>query len=163
MFRLSCFSLGEAPGAGGQEAGDANLTPSGVWPRRPGDHAGHPLARRNGEKRGNRRNVTQSSMAWELRGRAGPYFTRSVRRRGKVRRIYYGKGLFGELAAAEDEKRRARRQRRLEEAARWAAMGARLRDLGLLSDLVLHACLVLGGYRCHHRGTWRRRRHATPG
>jgi len=100
-------------------------------------------------------------MAWEFRGTAGPYFTRSVRRGGKVRRVYYGTGLFGELAAAEDEKHRARRQRRLEEAARWAAMAARLRDLALLTDPVLHAGLVLGGYHCHHRGTWRRRRHAT--
>jgi len=62
-------------------------------------------------------------MAWETRRGQGPYFCLSVRRLGRVRREYYGKGQVAELAATffatQQVERRIARLQRQEEKAHW--------------------------------------------
>src|SRR5262245_49667815 len=66
-------------------------------------------------------------------------------------------------AAAEDAARRLARQTEFEarrrEQERQKAMEAPLRELCLLTDLLLFAALILAGFHRCHRGPWRRRRH----
>jgi hypothetical protein len=104
-------------------------------------------------------------MAWERRRRGGLYYTRTLRREGKILRQYVGTGAAAEAAAAEDAARRAAREAlavaRRQEKERWQLLEAPLRKLCLLTDLVSHAALVLAGYRLHSRSEWRRQRHAT--
>jgi len=67
-------------------------------------------------------------MAWETRHSRGRYFCLSVRRLGRVKREYYGKGQVAELAAtliaAQKVERRLARLQRQEEEARWGRMTA---------------------------------------
>ncbi|MBL8798893.1 MAG: hypothetical protein JNM56_33725, partial [Planctomycetia bacterium] len=50
-------------------------------------------------------------MAWETRHGRGAYYTRTQRLPGGgFRRVYLGTGPAAELAAAQDEERRAQRQ-----------------------------------------------------
>ncbi len=99
-------------------------------------------------------------MAWERRG-AKRYYTRSVRREGRVVRQYFGTGPVAELAAATDEERRLRREiaardRRAEKARHDAAFSP-LQELCKLADLLAAASLLVAGYHRHDRGEWRRR------
>ena len=99
-------------------------------------------------------------MAWEKRGTNGPYYYRAVRVNGRVRKIYYGKALTGELAAKLDAA--ARRDRELRAA---AARGSKERYRAALEPLhALEQCagalmrleLVSAGYH-YNWGKWRRR------
>lgn len=101
-------------------------------------------------------------MAWESRNGVGHYYTRSKRVNGWVVREYVGTGLIGELAAAEDVKRRAEKVKRRQA---WQACKD---DLERVSALVDHcteritaltaAVLLNAGFHRHHRGEWRKRR-----
>src|SRR5262245_28940888 len=103
-------------------------------------------------------------MSWERRQRGGLYYTRSTRLGGKIQRQYYGNGDDAEAAAAEDAARRAageaRAQARRDQVAQWAALEGPLKELCQLSTQVLHAALLVSGYRRHDRGDWRRKRNA---
>jgi hypothetical protein len=97
-------------------------------------------------------------MGWE-RGR---YYTRTVRRNGRVCRVYVGKGPVAERAAAEDARHKAERQ-----SARDAARAERQRQdaaagpldlLGVWLDELGRATLLAAGYRQHARSQWRKRR-----
>ena len=100
-------------------------------------------------------------MPWEQRG-AKRYFYRNVRRQGKQRRQYVGKGdnPAVELIAAADALRRVQRviqarenqaeQARLQEAERP------LQRLCAVTDVLTRAALVAAGYYQHDRGVWRR-------
>ena len=101
-------------------------------------------------------------MGWESRRGRGQYFTRSVRRAGRVVREYVGAGPKGETAAAEDAYRRSRRD--VEQAAQRTERNqlnsneAETSDLCLTVDKVVEAALAGAGYHRHDRGAWRRRR-----
>jgi hypothetical protein len=102
-------------------------------------------------------------MAWERRGRQLVYY-RARKVAGRVVRTYCGSGAAAELAAAEDASRRARRGA---EALSWRDERLRLQgaEAALLSlhqagQALVRAHLLLGGYRRHARGHWRRRRGA---
>jgi hypothetical protein len=99
-------------------------------------------------------------MAWEYRG-GGRYYYTSQRRGGKVAKVYHGKDVFGEMAAAVLAEARLRRGR---EAEALAAERARLepveRATKTLDDacrLMVEAALIADGYH-NHEGHWRRRR-----
>ena len=98
-------------------------------------------------------------MPWERRQGRGSYYTRSRKVNGRVTREYVGCGAAGELAAAEDarrrEERRAQARRRDEERARVQGADVLLLRLCALADLVARAELVACGYTCR-RGQWRR-------
>ncbi len=101
-------------------------------------------------------------MAWETRNGRGRYYTRSKKINGRVVREYIGTGLIGELAAAQDSERRARR---LEEEATWKAAKAEMDELGdvvnrFSQDVsrLLGLSLLSAGYYRHNRGEWRCRR-----
>ena len=104
-------------------------------------------------------------MAWENRKGVGRYYTRSRRVGGRVRRVYIGAGLLGELAAAQDELRRVLKglvRLREEESIR-----ERMDPIRKISDEVaeIHAACekslgeYLKGLGYHYtRGEWRRKR-----
>jgi hypothetical protein len=106
------------------------------------------------------RGVTQ--VAWETRAGHGAYYTHSVRRGGRVVREYVGAGLKGEIAAAENDRRRSRRNderaAQLAERSRITTRDAEIADLCLAVDAAIEVALHGAGYHRHDRGTWRRRR-----
>ena len=101
-------------------------------------------------------------MAWEMRGRSGPYYTRSRRVQGRVVREYIGRGRVAELAAQLDALEREERQLRCRQLAlereRLRGFDAALDGLCEATDLLVAAVLVQAGYHRHNRGEWRRRR-----
>ena len=101
-------------------------------------------------------------MAWETRGGTRRYYTRSVRRDGRVVRQYFGTGLCGEAAAAADRERGAARDaaREAMRAAlnRLAQADAQVTALCQAAETAARAHLLIAGYHRHDRGRWRRRR-----
>ena len=102
-------------------------------------------------------------MGWETRERGGRYYTRSRKVNGRVVREYVGTGRVAELAAMLDAAERRERAKEREAlrlaAARDAPADAALAELGRVLDGLAAAFLIEAGYRRHHRGEWRRRRH----
>lgn len=101
-------------------------------------------------------------MAWETRGGRGKYYTRSVRRDGRVRREYIGTGDVGQAAAAADSRRRegqeADREARRGALRRVSECDDRVRELCEASEIATRAVLLMAGYHRHSRGEWRQRR-----
>jgi hypothetical protein len=97
-------------------------------------------------------------MAWEKYGRRR-YYYRSVRRGGKVNKVYYGAGPAGQLAAAVDTLRRA--EQRAEANARKAqkdrldAAVTLTRDLSGGCEVLAAATLLTAGYHRPSRHPWR--------
>ena len=101
-------------------------------------------------------------MGWESRGKAGPYYYRSVRRGKRVLREYLGRGVAAERAAREDEQLRAARAQ--EHQAIIAEM-AQAEPIQLMADnleeeitLLTEASMLTEGYRRTNYGPWRRKR-----
>lgn len=96
-------------------------------------------------------------MSWHL-----GYYYRSVRRGGRPRRQYVGRGVGAELAALLDSLARERKQAeaaaRRAERERLEAIDRPVEELDRLADLAARAALAAAGYRQHKRGEWRRRR-----
>jgi hypothetical protein len=101
-------------------------------------------------------------MAWEKRGGAHLYYTRSTRYEGRVLRQYVGGGDVGEAAAAADRERRAardaEREARRSTISRLAEVDRQVAVLCEAAETATRACLLLGGYLRHDRGQWRRKR-----
>src|SRR5262249_9085371 len=101
-------------------------------------------------------------MAWEKHGRRS-YYYRSVRRAGKVVKVYHGTGPVGRLAAEVDALRRA--EQRAEADARKAqqdgldAAVKLTRDLSAECELLAAATLLAAGYHRASRHPWRMWRH----
>ena len=100
-------------------------------------------------------------MGWECHN-GHRYYYRSVRTGKRVRSFYMGTGPVAELAAAEDQRRRAERhalaQARRAEQARLRAADAPLLDFINLTELAARSALVGANYHQHDRGEWRKRR-----
>ena len=96
-------------------------------------------------------------MAWEKRG-GRSYYYRSVRDGERVRKVYLGRGIFGELAARRDEEQRDRQatERDYErgELERLEALAAPVLEVSEAADVLARAVLVAGGYR-RRKGEWR--------
>ena len=102
----------------------------------------------------------EDQMAWEQRGGRRSYY-RSVRKDGRVRKVYFGNGSLARKAALDDQERaEADRTRR--------RAAERLRDQLLAIETIAAEgtehfleraarCLDAAGYH-YHRGTWRKRR-----
>jgi hypothetical protein len=104
-------------------------------------------------------------MAWETRKGRGRYYTRTVRRGGRVVREYVGAGEVAELVASVDQATRACRRdelqaRRLERVA-LEAVEAGVVEVCRVADLLARLALVATGHHQHHRGAWRRKRERT--
>jgi hypothetical protein len=98
-------------------------------------------------------------MAWE-RG----YYYRVRKVAGRVVREYIGTGELAEVAAQVDAMNRAdreaEREARRAQKAELDALGAGVKDLDELADLLARAALLAAGYRQRKRGEWRRKRRA---
>jgi hypothetical protein len=99
-------------------------------------------------------------MAWETREGRWHYYARSRKVGGRVIREYLGGGHKGELAAAQDVRRRAD-QRAQDEAlradqARWQSVEGLLEEIEDLTRVLTHAVLYTAGYHQHAGGHWRR-------
>src|SRR5215208_4406943 len=99
-------------------------------------------------------------MGWEER-RGRPYYYRSRRVGDRVRKVYVGGGVLGEIAALEDEDRCRQRE---EEAAYWKEKqecfqrdAAFLEEIMNAANTLLRAHLIDAGFHSH-RGEWRRAR-----
>ena len=101
-------------------------------------------------------------MAWETRKGKGSYFTRTARRGGRRRRIYFGSGEVAELASTLMEianlEQELSQKRIGEEDAIWEGLEWVLEGYSDGVDLLARASLVAGGYHSH-KSEWRRRRH----
>jgi len=101
-------------------------------------------------------------MAWETRARGGRYYTRSIRRHGRVHREYVGTGPAAELIAQLDADDRADRHRDRRDVAQHRAASeaveAAVDDLDAFVEMVVRLELVCAGFHRHHRGDWRKRR-----
>jgi hypothetical protein len=102
-----------------------------------------------------------------VRRGAKVYLYRYERHNGRSRRVYVACGQDAQRAHADDLRRRARRQAL---AKAWQDERERLEGIdGLVGRLaeaaqaLARAHLLLGGFRRHERGNWRRRRGARPG
>src|SRR5262249_31715253 len=100
-------------------------------------------------------------MPWEQRGEKR-YYYHNKRVGSRVVRRYLGTGVIAELAAATDD---LRRLERAIEARECRDLAARLREAEAAlvalcngTDVLARAARVVGGYHCHARGSWRRRR-----
>jgi hypothetical protein len=97
-------------------------------------------------------------MPWEKRG-VRAYFYRSVRRGGRVQRLYMGTGAAGRMAADADALRRA--EQKVEEEARRAhrdqldAAMTLTCDLNRGCELLAAATLLAAGYHRPCRHVWR--------
>ena len=112
-------------------------------------------------KRRTRGLVTQ--VAWETRrGGTRRYYTRSVRRGGRVVRVYVGTGPHAEAVAAADRERRvnrdARRAATRSTLNRVAEADAKVKAVCDAAETAARAHLLMAGYQRHDRGSWRRRR-----
>jgi len=103
-----------------------------------------------------------TAMAWEKRGDHS-YYYRSVGDGGRVRKVYLGRGIFGELAARRDEEKRERqaaeRDCEREELGRLEALAAPVLEIDEAAEVLTRAALVASGYH-RHKGEWRRVRTA---
>ncbi len=99
-------------------------------------------------------------MGYETR-HGKKYYYRSVREGGRVRKRYIGAGPAGAVAAEQLAKVQAQRtQERLAMLQRMDRLRADLEQLRTVDEQIedhIHALLVAGGFRRHHRGEWRRR------
>jgi hypothetical protein len=90
-------------------------------------------------------------MAWERRHSTGCYYYRSVRRDGRVIKLYCGAGALGALAAQLDAEARARRRAEAAavrvEQARLALMDQTMAALDQTCGLLTEAALTTAGYR----------------
>jgi hypothetical protein len=102
-------------------------------------------------------------MAWESRKGRGRYYTRSRRRGGRVVREYLGAGEMADLASRVAELRRERLAKTAQDRREWKAavdaLDSTVADACEAIDLLAQAALLVAGYRQHHRGEWRRKRH----
>ncbi len=102
-------------------------------------------------------------MAWESRERGGPYYTRSRRVNGQVVREYIGGGELARIVSESDTRRRtlrkAERQQERAELERLEALAAPLGELCEVTETLVRAHLLAGGYH-KHKGEWRRERSA---
>ena len=101
-------------------------------------------------------------MAWETRARGGQYYTRSVRRDGRICREYIGTGPVAETIAAVDLMERSRRQAEHRALAvdRQASLTVEeaVMELDRAVETLARLELVCAGFHQHHRGQWRKRR-----
>ena len=112
---------------------------------------------------GHEENQSQQSvvaMAWERRGQQR-YYYRSVRKNGRVRKIYFGSGKAAQDAAKQDHRqkqKKARNRRRISAIVTQLAYADRLLETSR-QDFINRAEQALheAGFR-YHRGSWRRRR-----
>jgi hypothetical protein len=101
-------------------------------------------------------------MAWEKHGDR-TYFYRSVRCDGQVKKVYYGGGPAGQLAAQVEALRRAERQ--AEENIRRTARDqldaavALTRDLARWCEFLAAGTLLAAGFHRPNRHSWRIWRH----
>ena len=100
-------------------------------------------------------------MAWERRrGSRNHYYYRSVRQGRRVRKVYFGAGLAGEIAASLDASVRRDREQRAaaveESRTRYAAALEPLVQLEGCVSALLRGALASAGYDCRH-GKWRKR------
>ena len=97
-------------------------------------------------------------MGWDK----GRYYTRSRKVNGRVVREYFGTGPLAEVAAQVDAinraDREAEREARRAQKAELDALGAGVKELDELADLLARAALLAAGFRQHKRGEWRRKR-----
>jgi len=99
-------------------------------------------------------------MAWETRGGAGRYYTRSKRVGGRMVREYVGTGPGAEAEASADARKRSQRLGQREEwNRRRAELEATMEVVERFAAGVrafTRSTLEASGYRQHNRGEWRR-------
>ena len=92
------------------------------------------------------------------------YYYRSVRRGETVRKVYIGAGELARIAHEQEIMNRAaeeaERERGQGEVERMEALGAPVRELCEISDVLTRAHLAACGYR-RVKGEWRLRREST--
>jgi hypothetical protein len=96
-------------------------------------------------------------LSWELRN-GKPVYYRVYRLHGQLKKIYLGSGHQARQAAAEDAKRRERRQQELTERQYIAALHEETQTLYNNMRTLSRAAFLAAGFRQHHRGEWRKQR-----
>jgi hypothetical protein len=100
-------------------------------------------------------------MSWETRSSGGRYYTRSIRRNGRVVREYLGTGELAEIFAEDDklqrEIRNAEAMQLTQERKRDQQIDQLLDLLGDHVDCLSKGVLIASGYHQHKRSEWRKR------
>jgi hypothetical protein len=101
-------------------------------------------------------------VAWEERRNGRRYYYRSRRIGDHVVKEYFGAGVGGDMAAADDDAKRLRFSRIAEarhaEQRRLEDLDHALAKLDLIAETLTKATLAAAGFHQHHRGEWRKRR-----
>ena len=100
-------------------------------------------------------------MSWETRPSGGRYYTRSIRRHGRVVLEYLGTGELAEIFAEDDKLQREIRNAEATQLKRERKRDEQIdQSLDLLDDLVdclSKGLLIASGYHQHKRSEWRKR------
>ena len=100
-------------------------------------------------------------MGWEARN-GNSYYYRKERVGSRVRSVYVGSGLIGQLSALTDEQGReekdAERRALRREIEKQDAIDSRIDGVCELTEKLVTAALIASGFHQHKR-QWRRKRH----
>ena len=100
-------------------------------------------------------------MGWETRN-GKSYYYRKERAGNRVRSVYVGSGLIGQLSARTDEQEReekdAERRALRREIEKQDAIDSRIDAVCELTEKLVTAALIASGFHQHKR-QWRRKRH----
>jgi hypothetical protein len=99
-------------------------------------------------------------MGWEYRAGGGPYYIRRTKQNGVESREYFGHGPEAERAAAEDAREKAERERERMEWKQLEELDTEVTEFSKLVDFLSRGILLTEGFHQHHRGEWRKQRHA---
>jgi hypothetical protein len=100
-------------------------------------------------------------MGWETRARGGSYYYQKIREGSRVRSVYVGSGVIGQLSAQMDEQKRkekdAERRALRNEIEKQDAIDSRIDAVCDLTEKLVTAALVASGFHQHKR-QWRLKR-----
>ena len=95
-------------------------------------------------------------MAWETR-KNGNYLYRKVKKRGKVRSVYIGRGDVAEIEIHRQAERKAELEAQKQERAEAELIDQKIDEFSQLNETLVDALFLINGFHQHKR-QWRMKR-----